>query len=330
MQQPYADAEKSDPRSLSVIAKRPVGVGVPRAPVPMRILRSTRPPPRTRSSRADRSTSSVTRVRLNRRLPLPVSSQPARPFGNSLVITARRRPARVTAKVRPEPNSVRDERRATTGPVGPLRTVTTRPGRTCATRVPGDVLFDAGDGNGRATAVRFTGRGFAPARGSARTDRSPASETETRMATARAMRCPTSLGSADHDRDLTGLLLQRARPVQGFGSGKDFGDDGVDVGFGRQVVDDAGAEAEAAADVRVGQRDVAARGDVPKNLSVAVVEGVRCGIRPAEAHRAQFNRSKQLERPFFGYQLSKKCCLSEVVADCGPERGHSVVAQRKP
>ena len=45
------------------------------------------------------------------------------------------------------------------------------------------------------------------------------------------------------------------------------------------MVDDAGAEAEAAADVRVGQRDVAARGDVPKNLGVAVVEGVRCIIR---------------------------------------------------
>ena len=89
-------------------------------------------------------------------------------------------------------------------------------------------------------------------------------------------------------------LLQRARPVQGsgFGGGEDFGDDGLDVGIGRQVVDDAGAEAEAAADVRVGQRDVAARGDVPKNLGVTVVEGVRCGIRPAEADRAQFNRSK--------------------------------------
>jgi hypothetical protein len=109
----------------------------------------------------------------------------------------------VTAKVRPEPNSVRDERRATTGPFGTLRTATTCPGRTCATRVPSAVLFDAWDGDGRATAVRFAVRGFAPATGSARTDKSPASETETRMATARAMRCATSFGSANHDRDLT-------------------------------------------------------------------------------------------------------------------------------
>jgi hypothetical protein len=53
----------------------------------------------------------------------------------------------------------------------------------------------------------FAGRGFAPATGSARTDRSPASETETRMATARAMRCATPFGSADHDRSLTDLRM---------------------------------------------------------------------------------------------------------------------------
>jgi len=42
-------------------------------------------------------------------------------------------------------------------------------------------------------------------------------------------------------------LLQLARPVRGsgLGGGEDLGDDGVDVGFGRQVSDDAGAEAEA-------------------------------------------------------------------------------------
>ena len=51
------------------------------------------------------------------------------------------------------PGPVATESFATTGPFGPLRTVTTRPGRTCATRVPsGAVLFGAGDGDGRTTA----------------------------------------------------------------------------------------------------------------------------------------------------------------------------------
>ena len=56
------------------------------------------------------------------------------------------------------------------------------------------------------------------------------------------------------------------------GGGEDFSDNGVDVGFGSAVVDDAGAEREMAVDGGVGEIDAAATIDAIENAAVEVVK----------------------------------------------------------
>ena len=56
------------------------------------------------------------------------------------------------------------------------------------------------------------------------------------------------------------------------GGGEDFGEDGVDVGFGGAVVDDAGTEGEVTADRGVGEVDAAATDYAIEDAAVEFVE----------------------------------------------------------
>src|SRR5919202_5408684 len=118
-QQPYA-AVAFVIRSLSVTAKRPVGVGVRRRPTATRKRLTTRPPFRTVTFRRERSTRSDHGLATSDAAPIGI--QPGRPFGSSVAITWSQRPwPPTTAKTRGEWQRVWVRRRATGRPFGARR-----------------------------------------------------------------------------------------------------------------------------------------------------------------------------------------------------------------
>jgi hypothetical protein len=96
--------------------------------------RTAAPLRRTINERLERSTSSSSRVRVERNPPDFASTQTMRLFPTAASVTASQRPCRVatTPSARCDPNGVREPTRASTGPNGRLRSARARPGRTSA------------------------------------------------------------------------------------------------------------------------------------------------------------------------------------------------------
>ena len=89
-------------------AKRPTGVVAPGRPMLTRTTASTRRPRRTTSRRAERSTTTLTRVGTVTTPPAVRSIHPSRPLPSSGSVTPSQRPSRrTTPSERGEPNSVR-------------------------------------------------------------------------------------------------------------------------------------------------------------------------------------------------------------------------------
>ena len=103
--------------------------------------------------------------------------------------------------------------------------------------------------------------------------------------------------------------------------------DGGDVGVGRAVVDDAGAEGKGTADAGVGQADAATAGYLPQNRGVALVRVPGAGRLPAEAHGAELDRRQQLQRGLGGDEPGQQPRAPQVLADRLAELAEPVVAQ---